>query len=196
MLPMTDFLFVAVLAFDGAALRTTVVALPSLVSLWLLALRPVRVAGRDAGCLVTPPPRRVFAVVAVVPVRVFAGVGVGLVGFLVVPERTALALSTMLDNTLVALAVEPAAFDFNGEPGLLWYALAGDAVVPWFTRRELDDVGESTCAGRTKPLSPIAPRPRFLAPSFSTSFSLSLQISLTHVSTSRAFSPYEKKKHT
>jgi hypothetical protein len=33
MLLITDFLFVAVLAFDGAAFLTTVVALPSLVSL-------------------------------------------------------------------------------------------------------------------------------------------------------------------
>ena len=176
MLLITDFLFVAVLAFGCAAFLTTVDALPSLVSLWLLSLRPVRVAGREGCCLVAPPPRRVFAVVAVVPARAFAVEE--FVAFLGLPERAALAFSTMLESTLVALAADPVPVDFNGDPGRLRCDLAGDAALSRFTSREFDEVGERTCAGRTGPLSPTPPRGRFLGPSFSTSFSLSPVISL------------------
>jgi hypothetical protein len=122
--------------------------------------------------------------VAVVPVRAFAVDE--FVAFLVPPERAALAFSTMLERTLVALAVDPVPLDFNGDPGRLRYDLVGDPALSRFTSREFEEVGERTCAGRTGPLSAVAPRGRFFVPSFSTSFSLSPVNSLGLVSISAA----------
>lgn len=115
----TPFLMVPMTVFfvDGAALAavflTTVVALPSLVSLLLLILRAVRVAGRGGGALAGAGARRVLAVVAV---ELELGFDV-VVTLRVPPARVALAFSTILESTLVAAADRVAPVVFKGEAG-------------------------------------------------------------------------------
>lgn len=175
-LPMTVVRVVAGAAFLAAlGFRTTVPALPSLVSLVSLRRRPVRVAGREAGTLdpVAVAGRRVFAA-AVAPFDVELASEV-VVTFLVPLVRVALALSTMLDRTLVAAARE-AVVDFKGDPGRGICGFVGDAGRSRFPMRELDEVGDNTWFGLTRPVSA---RALFFAPSkFSISFSLSPAISL------------------
>jgi hypothetical protein len=143
--PITFFL-VGDATFDLAVFLTTVVALPSLVSLLALPRRPARVAGRDAG--------------AAAPRRVLAGADapdeLELVFETVVTFRCPVcedfAFSTMLDKRFVAAAAEREAPPiFKGEPGRAIGPLAGDAGLDLslFARREFEDVGDSTCAGRT-----------------------------------------------
>ena len=175
MVPMTVVRVTAVVAFFAALwFRITVPALPSLVSLVSLGRRPVRVAGRDAGALepVAVAGRRIFAAV-VVPLDAELASEV-VVTFLVPLVREALAFSTMLERTLVA-AARDAAVDFKGEPGRGICGFVGDAGRSRFPRREFDEVGDSTWAGRTRPVSVLG---LFLPSKFSTSFSLSPAISL------------------
>ena len=141
--------------------------------------RPVRVAGR-AGCCFAGAARRVFAALA--------GAGAGprelavddVVTFLEPAARAALAFSTMLDNIVVAEAADRTPPAFRGEPGRLRYDLVGDAGISRWVSRELDDVGDKTCVGRTE-LSCMAARTRFFIVSPSISFSLSPpEISVLH----------------
>lgn len=175
----TPFLMVPMTVFfvDGAALAavflTTVVALPSLVSLLSLTLRAVRVAGLGGGALAGAAPRRVFAVVPAELELVFDVV----VTLRVPPARVALAFSTMLESTLVAAAAERVApVAFKGEAGRAIWDFIGEAGRSRL-RRELDEVGDRICAGRTAPVSGARPRAFFLGFSmFSFSFSLSPEI--------------------
>lgn len=173
MVPMTVARVVAGAAFfDVTGFLTTVPALPSLVSLVSLGRRPARVVGRGTGALdaAAVAVRRVFAVV--VDVELVSDV---VVAFLVLLVRVALALSTMLERTLVA-AARDAVVDFNGEPGRGICGFVGDSGRSRFARREFDDVGDKIWFGLTSPGSPLV---LFFAPSlFSTLFSLSPAISL------------------
>lgn len=95
------------------------------------------------------------------------------VSFLVLAARAALAFSTMLDSIVVAEAAERTPPTFKGEPGLLRYDLVGDMAISRLFSRELDDVGDKICVGRTA-LSCMAARTRFFIVSPPISFSLSM----------------------
>lgn len=98
MAPIVVFLVVAA----AAGFLTTVPVLPSLVSLVPLARWPARVTGPGGGALdaAVAAGRRPF-VAAVVPLELVSDVAVA---FRVPPWRVALALSTMLERTLVTAA--------------------------------------------------------------------------------------------
>lgn len=162
-----------------AVFLTTVPVLPSLVSLCRLTRRPVRVAGLVAGA------RDAVGVAA--PRRVFAGAGLPaelplvfdvVVTFLEPAALDDLAFSTKLDSIFVAAAARPAPPIFRGDAGLAIPDLAGEAGRSRFMSRELEDVGDKICAGRTGALSwPWSTRMRFFWPSpASISFSLSAEI--------------------
>lgn len=145
-LPGAAFRAAAVFAIP-AAFRSTVFALPSLDSSTSLALRVVRVPGLDGGPLG-----------AAVAVRFVRAVGVAelalefdvVVTFLRPPARAP-----------AAAAVGRAALPpFKGELDLYKYDLVGEVARLRFANRELDEVGDKTCAGRTTPASP--PRALFL----------------------------------
>lgn len=187
--PVTPFLiefmtpFLAGAALAAAPRFTTVPVLASLVSLLPLTLRALRVAGRDVGA-------RGF-VAATLLVRVAAVVLAELelvleaaVTFLAAPARVAFAFSTMLDRTFPA--ADRVVELFNGEAGRAMPDLTGEAGRTRFARRELDEVGERICAGRTSAVA--AARIRFLAFSAcSNSFSLSPEMaSLHHVSITKS----------
>ncbi len=142
--------------------------------------RPVRVAGR-AGCCFAGAARRVLAALAgagAAPREL--AVDDDVVTFLEPAARAALAFSTMLDSIVVAEAAERAPPAFRGEPGRLRYDLVGDVGISRWASRELDDVGDKTCVGRTE-LSCMAARTRFFIASPSISFSLSPpEISVLH----------------
>jgi hypothetical protein len=168
----------AVVVFEVAVFLTTVLVLPSLASLVKLARRPSRVAGLDGGALgaAGAAARRVLV----------AGAGGGgmpaelelvldvVVTFLV-PTREDLAFSTILESMFVAMAERLA--PFKGDPGRAIWDFAGDSGRILLSR-ELDDVGDRTCPGRTAALSGAWPRVFFLGFSiFSISFSLSWEMS-------------------
>lgn len=164
-------LFVADAGLAAAPRFTTVPVLPSLVSLLLLTLRAFLVAGRDAGARdAAGAAARLVRVAAVVPLELELAFEVA-VTFRAAPARVALAFSTMLDKTLVAVVRVGPEF-FSGEAGRAMADLTGDAGRGRF-RRELDEVGDKICAGRTS--APGLTRIRFLALS-TKSFSLSPEI--------------------
>lgn len=162
-LPGAAFRAAAVFAIP-AAFRSTVFALPSLDSSTSLALRVVRVPGLDRGPLG-----------AVVAVRFVRAVGVAelalefdvVVTFLSPPARAPAPATAAVGRA----GLPP----FKGELALYKYDLVGEVARLRFASRELDDVGDKTCAGRTTPASP--PRAFFLGFSPTFSFSLSLVIS-------------------
>jgi hypothetical protein len=163
--------FVVAAADRGAAIFfTTVVALPSLVSLVALTRRPARVAGLEAGA-------------AAAALRPLAGAGAGAelgldaAAALRVPaDREPFAFSTMLERMLDAAAVFAVPADFNGEPGRATL-LAGDAGLSRFASREFDEVGDRTWAGRMAAVLAAVPARAFFlglpTNSNSKSFSLS-----------------------
>lgn len=125
-------------AFVPVALRTTVVVLASLESLALLRRR-VRVGGRAVCAL-----EAVVGFLALMAVVGRDG-AVDAASFLELAARAALAFSTMLERTLVAVAEREA--PLRGDPGRLEVYLLGDC--SWRARRELEEVGERTWPGRT-----------------------------------------------
>lgn len=142
-------------------LTTVVAVLPSLVSLMPLTRRPARVGGLEAAAGLRP----LAVAVAVLALEV-------VVTFLDVVGLAPFAFSTILDRRLVAAAERVAPVDLSGEPGRAML-LMGEAGLSRFARREFEDVGDRTCAGRT--LDGAAPaRILFFALSaYSNSFSLS-----------------------
>lgn len=142
---------VAVAGLPGPVFLTTVPVLTSLVSLMPLARRPVRVAGRDGGAALGPGgaamgflPAGAVAAAAPLDAELASDAVVTLR-----PDREAFALSTMLDSTLVTAAERLVPLDLSGEPGREIRVFVGDGGRSQLARRELDDVGDSTCAGRT-----------------------------------------------
>jgi hypothetical protein len=159
--PVTPFLIVlmtvllgaaAAVALDAAVFLTTVPVLFSLVSLFSLTLRAMRVPGLDvAGLAAVVAAARRVRVAAVVPAELALVLEV-VVSFRVAPWRVARAFSTMLDSTLVAAAARPVADDLSGEPGRAICDFTGDAGRSLFNR-ELDEVGDRTCPGRMAEVS-------------------------------------------
>lgn len=166
-------LVAAVVVFEAAVFLTTVLVLPSLASLVALTRRPSRVAGLDGGALgaAGAAPRRVLVAGGGIPAELELVFDV-VVTFLV-PAREDFAFSTMLESMFVAMAERLAPAPLRGDPGRAIWDFAGDAGRILLSR-ELDDVGDKTCAGRTGALSGCWPRVFFLGCSiFSISFSLS-----------------------
>ena len=161
------FFALVVAALDVAPFRTVVALLPSLVSLLALTLRPVLVAGLEAGAFEAAGAAR-RALVGWAPAELALVLEL-VVTFLVPPARVDLAFSTKLDNMFVAAAVRDP--PLRGDPGLAICDLAGETGRP-LLRREFDEVGDRTWPGRTGPASPLAPRVFFFGfsmPSFSLS---------------------------
>jgi hypothetical protein len=106
------------------------------------------VAGRG-GCAALDavfwPGARRPLVAAVVPLEL--ELIVDAVIFRAAPLRVALAFSTMLERTLEAWTERDIPLLLSGDPGRAICDLLGDAGLSRI--RELDDVGESTCPGRT-----------------------------------------------
>lgn len=136
-LPGTGFLVIALFPFP-AVFRSTVFALPSLDSVLSLALRVVR-----APSLVRSP---VGTAVAVRFVRA-AAAGVA-------PLELELELDVVV--TFLSPPVRAPRFvavgrvglpAFRGELDLYRYDLVGDVARLRFAKRELDEVGDKTCAG-------------------------------------------------
>lgn len=138
--------FLAVEAADlAAAVRfTTVPVLASLVSLLALIRRAVRVAGREGGARAGA---RLVLAGAVVPLELELVLDAA-VTFLEVAARVALAFSTILERMFVATAVR-APIPLRGEAGRAICDFAGDAGRGGITIRELDEVGDKICVGRT-----------------------------------------------
>ena len=156
----------------AAALRAPVVfftivvaVLPSLASLVALTRRPARVGGLDAAAVPAGLRPLAAAVAVLAP-------GVVVVTLREVVGLAPFAFSTMLERMLVAAADRVGPLDLRGEPGLAMLFI-GEAGLSRLARREFEEVGESTCAGRT--LDGAAPaRILFFALSaYSNSFSLS-----------------------
>ena len=157
--PFAVFLVGAAAALGPAGFLTTEPALPSLVSLMPLALRPVLVAGLDAGALAAGP-RRVWVAGAVLAEDELAFDAA--VTLRAPPARVAFAFSTMLDRTFVAAEVDrPEPLDFSGEPGRDSGGLIGDAGRSMFFKREFDEVGDRIWAARPG-TPPVAWPPRAL----------------------------------
>jgi hypothetical protein len=139
----------AVPFLDVAPLLITVPELASLDSLLAIDLRPVRVAGREAGPReAVLPGACLFLVAAVLPVVLELVVEV-VVNFREAPAREAFALSTMLESIFEAVVVREDVEFFNGEAGRAILDFVGDAGRDWFAIRELDEVGDRICPGRT-----------------------------------------------
>lgn len=167
---MTFFVADAAVAVRGAAafFTTVVVLLPSLASLVALTRRPIRVPGLELAAAVVGFRARVAPPAG----AVLAWDGVA-VGFRWIAGRAPLAFSTMLERSPVAAADRAVPVAFRGEPGRA-RLFVGDAGRSRFTRREFEDVGDRTCAGRTLPLVAVPALTRFFAVSaYSNSFSLS-----------------------
>jgi hypothetical protein len=165
-------------ALEVVFFLTAVVLLPSLVSLFALARRPVRVVGLDGGGLAAgATARRVLVAGGAAAADELALEFDAVVTFRVPPVRNDLTFSTKLDGMLEGAADRVA--PFNGDPGRAIWDLAGDAARPPPFRRELEEVGDKTCPGRTAETSvACAARCFFLGFSMcSTSFSLSPLIS-------------------
>jgi hypothetical protein len=141
--------FLAVPFLDVAPFLITVPELASLDSLLAIDLRPVRVAGREAGPReAVLPGACLFLVAAVLPVVLELVVEV-VVNFREAPAREALAFSTMLESIFEAVVVREDVEFFNGEAGRAILDFVGDAGRDWFAIRELDEVGDKICPGRT-----------------------------------------------
>ena len=174
--PMTPFFVVAAVALVAAVRFTTVPVLASLVSLLPLALRAFLVAGREGGA--RGAGARLVLAAVVVPFELELVLEAA-VTFLAVPALVAFAFSTMLESIFVAAAAERAVPEFlRGEAGRAICDFVGDAGRVRFARREFDEVGDRTWAGRTWAASAAwAARTRFFAFSrCSISFSLSPEI--------------------
>lgn len=150
-LPGTGFLVIALLPFP-AVFWSTVLALPSLDSVLSLALRVVR-----APSLVRSPVGTAVAVrfvraaaAGVAPLELELELDV-VVTFLSPPVRVPRFVAAGSRVGLPAL---------RGELDLYRYDLVGDVARLRFAKRELDEVGDKTCAGCTKP--PSSPRVLFL----------------------------------
>ena len=152
MLLITVFLVVVLVVLAAGPFRTTVDALPSLVSLLALMRRPVRVAGLDGGAFAAAGPVRLVRVDAAGPEEVELVFEV-VVTFRLTAARDALAFSTMLESTFVAATERDGPVPLSGEPGRAIWDFAGDAGRSLFARRELEDVGDNTCPGLTKATS-------------------------------------------
>lgn len=137
-LPGTGFLVIALLPFP-AVFRSTVFALPSLDSVLSLALRVVRAPGlarRPVGTAVAV--RLVRAAAAgVAPLELELELDV-VVTFLSPPVRAPRFVAVVGRVELPA---------FRGELDLYRYDLVGDVARLRFAKRELDEVGDKTCAG-------------------------------------------------
>lgn len=141
--------FLAVPFLDVAPFLITVPELASLDSLLAIDLRPVRVAGREAGPReAVLPGACLFLVAAVLPAVLELVVDV-VVNFREAPAREALALSTMFESIFEAVVVREDVEFFNGEAGRAMLDFVGDAGRDWFAIRELDEVGDKICPGRT-----------------------------------------------
>lgn len=135
------------------AFRSTVVALPSLDSVLSLALRVIRVPGLEAGPLGATVAVR-FVRAAAAPPELELEFEV-VVTFLTPPTR----FPGVLSARLVAVVGRELPV-FKGELDLDRYDLVGDVARLRFANRELDEVGDKTCAGRTSPA--LEPRALFL----------------------------------
>lgn len=181
--PMTeDFVVCGPALEERLAFVATVPALPSLVSLVLLARRPFRVPGRYEAALaaVAPPLRRALEA-AVVPLVEEVDISDVVNIFFVPLARLTFAFSTMLERrfAVVVAAEREVPEALSGEPGRAMNDLVGEVCRSRFVRREFDDVGERTWPGLRRPLSTGGMRARFLVPSTcSTAFSLFPEISL------------------
>lgn len=155
-LPNTGFLVIAALPFP-TAFWSTVFALPSLDSLLSLALRVVRAPGLARGPLGATTAVRFVRAAAVAPLELELELELDVVvTFLTPPARVPAALS----ERLVAVVGRDELPVFRGELDLYRYDLVGDVARLRFAKRELDEVGDKTNAGRTSATS--EPRALFL----------------------------------
>lgn len=171
----SPFLLAAAVAGLEAVFLTTVLVLPSLASLPALIRRPVRVAGLEGGALGAgaAAARRVRVAGAGAPAELELAFDVAVTFLTPVAARDDLAFSTMLESKLVAAAERDTPVPLRGDPGLAICDFMGDTGRPLFNR-ELDEVGDKTCPGRTGAPSGTCARVLFLGCSmFSMSFSLS-----------------------
>lgn len=174
----TVFFVPGAAALEAVPFLTTVVLLPSLVSLFALTRRPVLVVGLVGGGLAAgAAARRVLVAGGAAAAPELALEFDAVVTFRVPPVRNDLTFSTKLCGMLEGAADRVA--PFKGDPGRAIWDLAGEAGRPPPFRRELEEVGDRTCPGRTAEVSAAcAPRCFFLGFSMcSTSFSLSPLIS-------------------
>lgn len=107
------FFAAVVPARDAAPFRTVVALLPSLVSLLALTLRPVLVAGLEAGAL-DAAGAALLVLVGWAPAELALVFDV-VVTFLVPPARVDFAFSTKLESMFVAAAVRDP--PLRGDPG-------------------------------------------------------------------------------